>query len=102
MEEEEEEDEDGMATAGVPLLPGIAHSGQLQSYYDVLLPHLQMATANPFLTGLPGHHQDTANVAAQQQRLLSQHWLELLHNSVQGRLFGKHSVAIRVGFWLIH
>lgn len=67
---------------------------QTLSFFDVALPHIQMASTNPFLMGLGPHgtaslqpgtssEMTGAVISMHQQRL----WLELLQHS--GRSFGK-------------
>ncbi|KAE9550092.1 hypothetical protein FO519_006704 [Halicephalobus sp. NKZ332] len=52
---------------------------QTLSYFDVLMPHVQMACNNPFFTNAPNSANDSVNA---QQKLLSHQWLELLQQSL--------------------
>uniref|UniRef100_A0A0N5A5E5 Homeobox domain-containing protein n=1 Tax=Parastrongyloides trichosuri TaxID=131310 RepID=A0A0N5A5E5_PARTI len=62
---------------------------QTLTYFDVLMPHVQMACGNPFLgitqnnTNNINNNQDSqASTLNLQQRLWNQHWLELLQHSM--------------------
>uniref|UniRef100_A0A0N5BTK5 Homeobox domain-containing protein n=1 Tax=Strongyloides papillosus TaxID=174720 RepID=A0A0N5BTK5_STREA len=64
---------------------------QTLSYFDVLMPHVQMACANPFLSSTNTNNNNTNNNSHEisstpsmnlQQRLWNQHWLELLQHSI--------------------
>ncbi|CEF66874.1 Homeobox domain and Homeodomain-like and Homeodomain, metazoa-containing protein [Strongyloides ratti] len=62
---------------------------QTLSYFDVLMPHVQMACANPFLSSTNNNNSSNNNheipsttTINLQQRLWNQHWLELLQHSM--------------------
>uniref|UniRef100_A0A0K0DVY3 Homeobox domain-containing protein n=1 Tax=Strongyloides stercoralis TaxID=6248 RepID=A0A0K0DVY3_STRER len=63
-------------------------SPQTLSYFDVLMPHVQMACANPFLSSTNNNNSNSNHEVLPttsinlQQRLWSQHWLELLQHSI--------------------
>ncbi|GMT26469.1 hypothetical protein PFISCL1PPCAC_28390, partial [Pristionchus fissidentatus] len=59
--------------------------GTAMSYFDVLMPHVQMASTNPLLSGAAGGGA-ADSTSATQLRLWSQQWLELLQQSSNAQL----------------
>ncbi|GMS99499.1 hypothetical protein PENTCL1PPCAC_21674, partial [Pristionchus entomophagus] len=59
--------------------------GTAMSYFDMLLPHMQMASSNPLLAGAGGGNS-ADSASATQLRLWSQQWLELLQQSTNSTL----------------
>uniref|UniRef100_A0A914CPC3 Homeobox domain-containing protein n=1 Tax=Acrobeloides nanus TaxID=290746 RepID=A0A914CPC3_9BILA len=57
------------------------------SYFDVLLPHVQMACNNPFFAA-------SSDPVAMQQRLWSQHWMEMLQHSLIGTPNGEFPAGL--------
>ncbi|GMR51612.1 hypothetical protein PMAYCL1PPCAC_21807 [Pristionchus mayeri] len=58
-----------------------ASYGTAMSYFDMLLPHMQMASSNPLLSS-----NNDSSSSATQLRLWSQQWLELLQQSTNSQL----------------
>lgn len=82
--EEDEEDDELCEKSGKnePL-------SQTLSYFDVLLPHVQMACSNPFISGIGASGSGDQNLNTGAGGSVWQHpWLELLQSTTAAQ-FGK-------------
>uniref|UniRef100_A0AC35TSX5 Homeobox domain-containing protein n=1 Tax=Rhabditophanes sp. KR3021 TaxID=114890 RepID=A0AC35TSX5_9BILA len=85
-------------TPASPFLPNISKTNplpQTMSYFDVLLPHVQMACSNPLLFASGNNNNnlsEPANINALQQRMWGQHWLEFIQHSMNSNSAGNDMV----------